>query len=329
MSLEFDHLSKSEQIIASVTESIRSGEFKSGQPIPSINSSSQKFGVARKTVVRAYEKLKSTGLIESRPQSGYYVINKKPNLKLKVLLIIHSFDGHWETLYNEFRGSVSGYCEIEIFFHHYNVKILELIINRNVADYDMFIISSFNNNRIKSIIGRIPAYKVLIISRNDRLKDSYNYIIQDFCQGTYNALCQANERVRAYKRLILIYPEKEGHSDTLKLGFLKYSEAFTIENKIVNSLKEYEISKGDAFLLISDNDLIYLLNVCKNRNWQLGKDIGVLSYNETPLKQVIRDGISVVSCNFKMMANEMTAFIKEPKTVHKIIPIEFVKRNSL
>lgn len=329
MSLELEHLSKSEQIIASVTESIRSGKFASGRSIPSINSTAQKFGVARKTVVRAYDKLKNVGLIESRPKMGYYVISKKPNNKLKVLLIVHSFDGHWETLYNEFREKVNGYCEIEIFFHHYNIKVLELIVNRNVSDYDMFIISSFNHSRIKSIVGRIPAYKVLLISRNDRLSESYNHIIQDFCEGTYQALSQATVQIKKYKRINLVYPEKAGHSDTLKSGFLKYCEEYSVENRIVNSLKEIEIENGDAFLLISNNDLIYLLNVCKVKNWQLGKDVGVLSYNETPLKQVIRDGISVVSCNFTMMAEEIATFIKEQKTVQKVIPIEFVERNSL
>ncbi len=55
----------------------------------------------------------------------------------------------------------------------------------------------------------------------------------------------------------------------------------------------------------------------------MGTDIGVLSYNETPLKQIIRDSISVVSCNFETMATEMAAFIKEQKTIKTVIPIEF------
>lgn len=329
MKLKFEHLSKSEQIVASVTESIRCGKFVSGKAIPSINSTAAKFGVARKTVVRAYSKLKNAGLIESRPKTGYFVINKKPNTKLKVLLIVHSFDGHWETLYNSFREKVNNYCEIEIYFHHYNSSVLELIINRNVTDYDLFIISSFNHSRIKSIIGRIPAYKVLIISRNDRLGENYNFIIQDFYEGTYQALCQAHAHIKKYSGINLVFPEKEGHSETLKTGFLKYCEEFQLKNQVFNLLSEHEIKKGVAYLIINDNDLIHLLNVCKKRSWQLGKDIGILSYNETPLKQVIRDGISVITCNFNMMAEEMASFIKEQKSVHKIIPIEFVERNSL
>jgi DNA-binding LacI/PurR family transcriptional regulator len=75
--------------------------------------------------------------------------------------------------------------------------------------------------------------------------------------------------------------------------------------------------------------LIHLLKVCGQHKWQLGKDVGVLSYNETPLKQVIRDGISVISCNFLQMAKHMAGFIKERTNVKEIIPIEFIERNSL
>lgn len=329
MSLPNETLSKSEQIIASVTEAVRSGELTPGQAVPSINVTAQTFGVARKTVVRAYDKLKQAGLIGSRPKTGFFVINDQPSQKRKVLLIIHSFDGHWETLYNSFRKQVNDVCEIDIYFHHYNIKVLDLLITRNVADYDLFIISSFDHPQVGRVVGRIPAYKVLLISRKDRLDDSYNYIIQDFFKGTYNALKLAHHSLNKYKKVILSFPGKGGHSLTLKEGFTSYCDEFGLEYAIVNSLDELEIRKGEAYLTINDNDLIHLLKVCKEKNWQLGKDVGVLSYNETPLKQVIRDGISVISCNFLLMAEQIAAFIKERKSAKEIIPIEFIERNSL
>ena len=47
MDRQDEPLSKSDQIIASVTEAIRSGELIPGQLIPSINATSREFGVAR------------------------------------------------------------------------------------------------------------------------------------------------------------------------------------------------------------------------------------------------------------------------------------------
>lgn len=322
-------VSKSEKIIESITQAIETGELIPGQAIPSINSAAKTFGVARKTVVRAYEKLKMRGLIESRAKTGFFVINRKPSERLKILLIVHSFDGHWETLYNSFRTLVSTNCEIEICFHHYNIKVLELLINRNVGDYDLFIISSFNHPRIKNIVGRIPAYKVLIISRNDRLENRYNSITQDFYFGTFSALKEATNQIKKYKKLVLSFPEKSGHPQAIIKGFQKYCQQYAVPFRVVNSINDFELKKGYAFLIIDDNDLIEMLTICKIRNWQPGVDIGLITYNETPLKQFIYNGITVISCNFKSMAFEMSEFINRRKSIQKTIPISLIKRQSL
>lgn len=329
MNRETEPILKSDRIISFVTENIRNGKLEPGQAVPSINESSRKFGVARKTVVRAYDRLKENGLIESWPKRGYFVINKKPDTKLKVLLIVHSFDGHWEILYNRFREQANGFCETETFFHHYNIKMLELMISRNVSDYDLFIVSSFNHPRIKNIIGRIPAYKVLVISRNDRLGQNYNCIVQDFFEGTRSALTAAHQQISKYRKLNLSFPESSGHSETLKDGFLDYCTRFDMPCRVLGALDESDICKNEAYLVIDDGDLIRLLEASKNRGWKLGRDIGVISYNETPMKKVIRDGIAVLSCDFTRMAEEMAGFIKNQKSIQTTIPIEFIQRNSI
>jgi DNA-binding transcriptional regulator YhcF (GntR family) len=329
MNREFGAPTKSEIIVASVSESIRKGDFSEGQVIPSINRASKKFQVARKTVIRAYEKLVEQGFIEARPQKGYFVVNRQPETKLRVLLVIHSFDAHFQVLYNEFREKVKEICEIEIYFHHYNIKILDLIISRNSSVYDLFIISSFDHPQIPSVIGRIPAGKLLIISRNDRLGNKYNSIIQNFFEGTYLALKSAKEKISRYSRFILSFPEKSGHPQTLKAGFQKFVNDYKLAWQISDSLDEFEICKGDAFLVIDDADLVKLLRVCKTRGWKLGRDVGVIAYNETSLKEVIRDGITVISCNFSSIANGMSNFILHRNAVHDVIPISLINRKSL
>lgn len=329
MNREFGSPTKSELIVASVTESIRKGDFSEGQVVPSINQASRKFKVARKTVIRAYKKLVEQGFIESRPKKGYFMVNRQPDTKLRVLLIIHSFDAHFQLLYNEFREKVKEICEIEIYFHHYNIKILDLIISRNSSVYDLFIISSFDHPQIPSVIGRIPSGKLLIISRNDRLGDKYNSVIQNFFDGTLQALESAKEKIRRYRRLILSFPERSGHPQSLKMGFLKFVNNYSVAHKVTDSLDEFEICKGDAFLVIDDADLVKLLRVCKLRGWKLGRDVGVIAYNETPLKEVIRDGITVISCDFSSMADEMSQFIHKRTTLKEVIPISLIKRKSL
>lgn len=56
-----------------VTELIRQGTYPPGARIPSVRQMSQQQGVSISTVLQAYLLLEDQGLIEARPQSGYYV----------------------------------------------------------------------------------------------------------------------------------------------------------------------------------------------------------------------------------------------------------------
>lgn len=70
-----------EEIANNMRESITNGTFRSGEQIPSVRQMSKKNGVSITTILQAYQLLEEQGLIESHPQSGYYVsINE--NIKL-------------------------------------------------------------------------------------------------------------------------------------------------------------------------------------------------------------------------------------------------------
>jgi DNA-binding LacI/PurR family transcriptional regulator len=322
-------VSKSEAIAEALSGAIRRREMPGGSSLPSVSEAATAFKVARKTIVRAYQKLKMSGYIESRSRIGFFVINNLPRTRIRVMLLIHSFDPHFEVLYNEFSERAGHFCEIDLYFHHYNMQVFELILNRNLANYDFFIISSFKHPQIAAVLSRIPRSKVLIISRSDRLGNSYSSITQDFCNGTYHALKQGSERLKNYHSLVLCYPEPKGHSNDLKEGFEKYCIESGMPFKTVERLDQCAVEKGCAYLVIELADLVRLLKICRLRNWEPGLDIGIISYNETPLKEVIRDGITVISCDFVQMASEMADAVKSGKSVHKIIPISLIIRNSL
>lgn len=61
------------QVAEHVTRMIRSGALKPGKRIPSIRRLSSQQSVAISTVLHAYQVLEARGLIEARPQSGYFV----------------------------------------------------------------------------------------------------------------------------------------------------------------------------------------------------------------------------------------------------------------
>lgn len=62
-----------EQVAEQVARLINEGTFRTGERIPSVRGLSRKMGVSLSTVMAAYGLLENRGLIEARPQSGYYV----------------------------------------------------------------------------------------------------------------------------------------------------------------------------------------------------------------------------------------------------------------
>lgn len=61
------------QVAEQIHALVRAGTLRPGERVPSVRRLSHQQGVSVSTVLQAYQKLEDTGVIEARPQSGYYV----------------------------------------------------------------------------------------------------------------------------------------------------------------------------------------------------------------------------------------------------------------
>lgn len=73
-----------ERLATDIEKAIQRGLFKNGERIPSIRAASKSYNLSISTVLHAYMLLESRGVIESRPQSGYFVRTRsQPKAKSK------------------------------------------------------------------------------------------------------------------------------------------------------------------------------------------------------------------------------------------------------
>jgi len=70
-----------EQVALEISGLIGQGTFRAGDRVPSIRQLSRRFDVSINTVMQAYTLLEDQRLIEARPQSGYYVRNRAPEIR--------------------------------------------------------------------------------------------------------------------------------------------------------------------------------------------------------------------------------------------------------
>ena len=68
-----------EQLAAEISGQIRQGGFRPGDRLPSVRQISLQKQISLSTVLQAYRMLEDHGLIEARPQSGYYVRLQRPS----------------------------------------------------------------------------------------------------------------------------------------------------------------------------------------------------------------------------------------------------------
>src|SRR5262245_5239538 len=62
-----------QQLALRISELIEHGTLRPGERVPSVRKCSEQQNVSIATVTQAYRVLENRGMIEGRPQSGYYV----------------------------------------------------------------------------------------------------------------------------------------------------------------------------------------------------------------------------------------------------------------
>src|SRR5688500_1305902 len=60
-------------VVNSIMMQVRAGALRLGQRLPSIRDEAQRLGIGKNTVVEAYLRLVSQGVLQAKPGSGYYV----------------------------------------------------------------------------------------------------------------------------------------------------------------------------------------------------------------------------------------------------------------
>ncbi|HMR83440.1 MAG TPA: substrate-binding domain-containing protein, partial [Niabella sp.] len=76
-------------------------------------------------------------------------------------------------------------------------------------------------------------------------------------------------------------------------------------------------------------DLVTLIEKIKESKLQMGRDIGVISYNETPLKKLILQGITTISTDFEEMGRQAAQLILDGVKKQVEIPFYLRLRPSL
>lgn len=313
------------QMVDSVVNAINEGTLNEGDMLPSVNELVKNAALSRDTVFKAYNELKNRGIIESVPNRGYFVTRNRN----RVLLFLDTFKAYKEVLYDGFRSNLPENISVDLHFHHYNIEVLEHILNDGLGRYSHYIIMNFDHPDMERVISKIPVEKLLIIDWNIHAGPNHSFVCQDFGKALFDILVANAPKIKSYKRFIYLYPEKYTFHPRVSLdAFNRFVKQENVNGQLLTDRKKANIQPGDLYLLVSDRTLTLLLDQASEKNLELGNEFGIISYNETPMKKYVKEGITVISTDFIEMGKKAAEFVLNPVPVQEVMPTRLIERKS-
>jgi len=319
---------KYKQIIASIEKNIEEGNLKKDEKLPSINKVRLEFSLSRDTVLLAYDELKKRGIIYAILGKGYYVKSTEINIQHKVFLLFDELNSFKEDLYNSFLTNVGKGIQVDIFFHHFNIKVFQKLIDDSNGNYTKYIIMPTNLIGAATAIKTLPVNEVFILDQTNPELKFLPAIYQNHQKDIYNCLLLGKNKLNKYQNIILIFP---GFREPLgmKIGFENFCNDNKFSNEVIIEFKNREIQKGEVYIIPNDRDLVRVIEKSKIQNLKIGEDFGVISYNETPLKKIVENGITTISTNFELMGKILAQMILKNQKDQIENKCNLILRNSL
>lgn len=332
---------KYKQIIDAIVDNISIGNFKIDDKIPSINAFSEQFYLSRDTVEKAYNILKQDKVIVSVRGKGNYIARTELLSKKNILFLANKMSSYKMKIYNSFIKKLGINHQTDLHIYHCDASLFLNLLKKNSSGYDYYVIMPHfktekllhisKTNAISDAINKIPSSKLIILDNLLDINKAHLEIYQDFENDIYFALISGLEKIKKYKKIFLVYPEKSHYPYPRRIlhGFRKFCVKYKLDFEILDEIyKDFILKKGDLFITIEESDLVSLIKQIQDDEYILGKDIGIISYNNTPLKDLL--GITVISTNFEKMGIEAAKMIIDKGEIGKIKnAFDFIDRESI
>lgn len=313
------------QIVDFVNDGIARNKLQAGEKLPSVNQICDKYNVSRDTVFKAYTFLKKQGVVDSVPNKGYFIAKA---IK-KTFLFLDTFKAYKEILYDSFNKNLPKNIFADLHFHHYNINVFKREIERSLGRYTKYVVMPFKHSEMESVLSMIPEEKLLLIDFNVHAKSTNNLLFQDFGSAVYSGLKTVLPLINKYKHFQFIYPEYTDHPYDSVIHFDKFCKDYNISHSVLTDSSSFNVEAGTTYFSVSDRMLGRFLEQCRSKNLEPGKDTGIISYNDTPMKKFIYKGITVISTDFYEMGKKAAEFVINNDKMRYCVPTKVHIRESL
>ncbi len=321
------------QLANAIIKAIEDEKLKKDELLPSINELSAEFEISRDTAEKGYKHLKKIGVLGSVPGKGYFVKTTSHNRQLKIFLLFNKLSPHKKIIYDAFVARLGEAASIDFYIYNNDFAFFKKLLLNKKEDYSHFVIIPHfleGGENAHEIINTIPKDKLILMDIPVKgVTGEYAVVYENFEKDIYDALEQALPQLSKYHTLKIIFPEYTYHPLEILKGFERFCQQFAFNGKLVHHIAAEPINIGEVYINLMENDLVILIEKIISSKLKLGKQVGVISYNETALKKLILNGITTISTDFEMMGKAAADLILEGSKAHVAIPFRLTLRASL
>jgi DNA-binding transcriptional regulator YhcF (GntR family) len=330
---EYSATPKYMQLSDCVISAVEAGHLKKDDILPSINELSYILEISRDTAEKGYKYLKATGVIVSVPGKGYYIAQPSVKRNSRIFLLFNKLSTHKKIIYDTLVAELGHDAFIDFYIYNNDFSLFKKLIQNRKSDYSHYIIIPHfveGGEKAYEIINTIPKEKLILLDKNIKgVTGDYAVIYEDFEKDIYNALYELKDELSKYHTLKMIFPNRSYYPKEILAGFKLFCRQYAFSYKILDQLSDEEIKKGEVFINLMEDDLASLLGHVQSFGLKTGEDVGIISYNETPWKKFLLNGITTISTDFKQMG-ELTAEVVKSGCCRQIsVPFKVKLRSSI
>ena len=271
--------------------------------------------------------LRDRGIIEPRQGKGFYVRGLDENRPLRILLLFDKLSSYKQVLFQSFMDKIGPDAEVTIRIHNQNLDVFEFFIDEDVDHFDYYVVTphfpldTASRKRMLKLLKRFPNRKLILLDRNvSELPGNYGVVYQDFSSDIASALDSGVDKLKEFSKLNVLIMQNSLYGTEIMHSIKEFCDRNNLPVEFHTGIKESIIRPNEVYLMLNsqhDNGILTLARIASRLGLKIGEDISVISYNDSPINEIILNGLTAVSTDFEQMGTIAAEMIlsKSPNKV--------------
>ncbi len=324
---------KYHQLANSILQAVERGQLEHNDTLPSINDLSYELDISRDTAEKAYKYLKQVGVIGSVPGKGYFISKTDFRQNIKVFLLFNKLSAHKKIIYDSFAATLGERAAIDFYIYNNDFALFKKLIHQRKENYTHYVIIPHfleGGENAAALLDTIrDGYLILLDKIIAGISQPYGAVYENFEKDIFEALKESLAQLSKYQTLKIIFPSYTYFPGEILKGFRNFCQEYAFNYQVVHVIGEEEIHAGEAYINLMEDDLVTLLDKIQASHLKVGEDIGIISYNETPYKRFILNGITTISTDFRAMGELAAEMVATNHMQKREVPFTLKLRRSL